>query len=100
MARYHKAVLLALVAIVVSCDAKAAAFKPRSAVSSSIKRSSDEKLVLASSSSNSNSVQTKITDIQGGAAAGKSSLSTAMFNLVKGIVGAGVLSLPAGEYTD
>ncbi len=88
---------MTLAAIALSCDAKSAAFRPRSAVSSSsIKSSSDEKLALTSSSSSI--IQSKITDIQGGAAAGKSSLSTAMFNLVKGIVGAGVLSLPAGEY--
>lgn len=42
------------------------------------------------------SSQKKITDIQGGASGGQSTMSKSIFNLVKGIVGVGVLSLPSG----
>lgn len=37
-----------------------------------------------------------ITEIQGGATGGQSTMSKSIFNLVKGIVGVGVLSLPSG----
>jgi len=82
-------ILLFLAAIVLAsnCEAKVA-FRPKSALTP-LKENVSTKTA-------STSIQKKITDIQGGAEDGKSSLSTAMFNLVKGIVGAGVLSLPAG----
>lgn len=80
--------LLAAIALASNCEAKAA-FRPQSALTPMKEN--------VSTSTASTSIKKKITDIQGGAEDGKSSLSTAMFNLVKGIVGAGVLSLPAGK---
>ena len=43
------------------------------------------------------SLNDSVSKISQGGSASKSTLSVAIFNLVKGIVGAGVLSLPAGE---
>lgn len=90
---------LLFAALTVACSVKysdaRAAFKPQSALIS------PEKNVVVDSLSNS-SLESQLAKIssqqifRGGAASGKSSLSTAMFNLVKGIVGVGVLSLPAG----
>lgn len=93
MTRIRTTTLLVLVALALSCEvqAKKAAFRPQSALAQT-----SNGYELRSASPRAHGIKQKITDIQGGADAGKSSLSTAMFNLVKGIVGAGVLSLPAG----
>jgi len=89
-----------------SCDARSA-FLPKT---SSLVPSKPSKLadglkannLAAASSGSSSSIEIKSTvtnllpNVNGGAESGKSSLSTAVFNLVKSIVGVGVLSLPAG----
>ena len=75
------------------CESKAA-FKPQTSLASI---HMDKNEGLHSFKSSRKPTLTSIQQIQrGGAESGKSSLSTAMFNLVKGIVGVGVLSLPAG----
>lgn len=86
--RKNALLFLAAIALAANCEAKAA-FRPKSALA-------PLKENVSTSGTASTSIKKKITDIKGGAEDGKSSLSTAMFNLVKGIVGAGVLSLPAG----
>jgi amino acid permease len=66
-------------------------FKPKSAISP-IKNEVHHAEYFGSKVTKRN-----VQQLKGGASdSSKSSLSTAMFNLVKGIVGAGVLSLPAG----
>lgn len=41
-----------------------------------------------------------VTDVRGGEqGTGTATMSNEMFNMVKAVVGVGVLSLPAGEYT-
>lgn len=80
----------------VKCSEAKTAFKPQSTLTVPRKDSAlgpFSKTLEASSPVGRQSTQ-EIS--RGGAGAGKSSLSTAMFNLVKGIVGVGVLSLPAG----
>ena len=83
--------LLATLAVSLSvCESKAA-FKPRSSLVS-IHNNEDHAGLRRPHTTNKSIQQIQ----RGGAENGKSSLSTAMFNLVKGIVGVGVLSLPAG----
>mmetsp|Transcript_20831 Transcript_20831/g.30812 ORF Transcript_20831/g.30812 Transcript_20831/m.30812 type:complete len:476 (-) Transcript_20831:60-1487(-) len=85
-----KLLLAALAVSLAVCESKAA-FKPRSSLVSI--NNNENHAGLRRHQATNKSVQ----QIQrGGAESGKSSLSTAMFNLVKGIVGVGVLSLPAG----
>ena len=81
------------VAFATLCEAKAA-FKPQSALAPV--QNVNSKSLTPRSTITSTSTKQNLNQIQGGAQSGKSSLSTAMFNLVKGIVGVGVLSLPVG----
>eukprot|EP00979_Chaetoceros_neogracilis_P003927 scaffold687_cov288-Chaetoceros_neogracile.AAC.19 len=77
------------------CESKPA-FKPQSSLAL-IHKNDNKNAILQTFTSPHKTTLQSIQQIQrGGADSGKSSLSTAMFNLVKGIVGVGVLSLPAG----
>eukprot|EP00555_Chaetoceros_dichaeta_P006834 CAMPEP_0198275878 /NCGR_PEP_ID=MMETSP1447-20131203/65014_1 /TAXON_ID=420782 /ORGANISM="Chaetoceros dichaeta, Strain CCMP1751" /LENGTH=502 /DNA_ID=CAMNT_0043970785 /DNA_START=461 /DNA_END=1969 /DNA_ORIENTATION=- len=95
-------VLLILSLSLTSCDARSA-FVPKksSLVPSKSGLANVKNTNLAISSSSITDVATSSRELlskvnNGGADSSKSSLSTAVFNLVKGIVGVGVLSLPAG----
>lgn len=82
---------LILVSLAVLSLTATEGFKPQSALTP-IKNANIDNFEYGSHITKEN-----IHGLNGGATdSGKSSLSTAMFNLVKGIVGAGVLSLPAG----
>ena len=77
----------------------------RSNVISVVPKSSSSSLLTTTSTTHKKETVTNnvnsnvvVSSRGGGDDISKSSLSTAIFNLVKGIVGVGVLSLPAGTY--
>ncbi len=52
----------------------------------------------SSSSTPTNDVDVFVVGVRGGDGGGTATMSSEMFNMVKAVVGVGVLSLPAGEF--
>lgn len=89
---FRKLIILVAFTLLTSCHVQAdVAFTPRS----SLRTVRDEASITSKNSMTSFS-RKAITEVQGGAAGGQSTMSKSIFNLVKGIVGVGVLSLPSG----
>jgi len=79
---------------ILSCDAKSA-FLPKTSSLAPPSKKMNTNSINFDISLDSDVTQV-LSNVNGGAETGKSPLSTSTFNLVKSIVGVGVLSLPAG----
>jgi len=87
-------------------DARRRAFTSSSLASSISQRRTDQRKQRAASAFVENdgdgdvappSSDTRVTEVRGGGG-GTATMSNEMFNMVKAVVGVGVLSLPAGEF--
>lgn len=89
---FRKLILLAAFTLLTSSIVEAnVAFTPKSSL-----RTINDDVSFTPKNSVASFPHKGITEIQGGATGGQSTMSKSIFNLVKGIVGVGVLSLPSG----